>query len=75
MEWDTCAAHAILNECGGLLELVEALDVSSSHPDSSALGVSSFLKEAGAGAGTELSYNKCNLLNPYFIAKLKSLSD
>jgi 3'(2'), 5'-bisphosphate nucleotidase len=75
MEWDTCAAHAILNECGGLLELVEALDVSSSHPDSSALGVSSFLKGAGAGAGTELSYNKCNLLNPYFIAKLKSLSD
>jgi 3'(2'), 5'-bisphosphate nucleotidase len=24
MEWDTCAAHAILNACGGVLEVVEA---------------------------------------------------
>ena len=41
MEWDTCAAHAILNACGGVLELVDK--------------------------GDELIYNKCNLLNPYFI--------
>ena len=41
MEWDTCAAHAILRACGGKLELVDK--------------------------GDELIYNKCNLLNPYFI--------
>lgn len=62
MEWDTCAAHAILNACGGVLEIVGA-------PDVCCLGVCLFLKRA------ELSYNKCNLLNPYFIAKLKSRSD
>ena len=48
MEWDTCAAHAILNACGGVLELVDK--------------------------GDELIYNKCNLLNPYFIGKLKTQS-
>lgn len=44
MEWDTCAAHAILNACGGVLEIFD-------------------------GVGSELSYNKSNLLNPYFIAR------
>lgn len=48
MEWDTCAAHAILRACGGKLELVDK--------------------------GDELIYNKCNLLNPYFIGKLKTQS-
>jgi 3'(2'), 5'-bisphosphate nucleotidase len=51
MEWDTCAAHAILNACGGVLEVVEA---------------------QGDVLGTELSYNKSNLLNPHFIGRLKS---
>jgi 3'(2'), 5'-bisphosphate nucleotidase len=68
MEWDTCAAHAILNACGGTLEIAGVHDASSSHPDASGLGVSSpFLKGAA-----ELSYNKSNLLNPYFIGRLKS---
>jgi 3'(2'), 5'-bisphosphate nucleotidase len=49
MEWDTCAADAILRACGGKLELVDKGDES------------------------ELSYNKKDLLNPYFIAKLRSL--
>ncbi len=49
MEWDTCAAHAILRACGGALELVDK--------------------------GAELIYNKCNLLNPYFIGKLKTQSE
>ena len=78
MEWDTCAAHAILNACGGVLEIVGASDASASPPNICGLGVSPFLKGAGAGAGAgaeELSYNKCNLLNPYFIAKLKYRSD
>jgi 3'(2'), 5'-bisphosphate nucleotidase len=48
MEWDTCAAHAILRACGGVLELVDK--------------------------GGELIYNKCNLLNPYFIGQLKTQS-
>ena len=48
MEWDTCAADAILRACGGVLELVDK--------------------------GGELIYNKCNLLNPYFIGKLKTQS-
>jgi 3'(2'), 5'-bisphosphate nucleotidase len=69
MEWDTCAAHAILNASGGVLELVEAHDACASPSDICGLGVSPFLK------GAELSYNKCNLLNPYFIAKLKFRSD
>ena len=56
MEWDTCAAHAILNACGGILEIAEESN-------------NSFLK------GTELSYNKSNLLNPYFIGRLKSQSE
>lgn len=47
MEWDTCAAHAILNACGGKIIVHD-------------------------GQGEELSYNKANLLNPYFIAKLKN---
>jgi 3'(2'), 5'-bisphosphate nucleotidase len=51
MEWDTCAAHAILNACGGILELIDG------------------------EYGEELSYNKCNLLNPYFICRLKILAD
>ena len=62
MEWDTCAAHAILNACGGVLEIVGG-------PDSSGLGVCPFLK------GAELSYNKKDLLNPYFIGRLKSRSE
>ena len=69
MEWDTCAAHAILNECGGVLEIVGTHDAYASQSDICGLEVSPFLKRA------ELSYNKCNLLNPYFIAKLKSRSD
>ena len=63
MEWDTCAAHAILNASGGVLELVEAHDACASPSDICGLGVSPFLK------GAELSYNKCNLLNPYFKSK------
>jgi 3'(2'), 5'-bisphosphate nucleotidase len=49
MEWDTCAAHAILNACGGVLQL---------ERDES-----------------ELSYNKSNLLNPYFIGFIKTQFD
>lgn len=55
MEWDTCAAHAILNACGGILEIAEESDIYN--------------------LGTELSYNKSNLLNPYFIGRLKSQSE
>jgi 3'(2'), 5'-bisphosphate nucleotidase len=81
MEWDTCAAHAILRGCGGTLEIVGVPDVSTSGVnnasaslhDTSGLGVSPFLK--GAGAGAELSYNKCNLLNPYFIGQLRILAE
>jgi len=58
MEWDTCAAHAILRACGGVLEIVEESDDHNS-------GVSTFLKKA-----KELVYNKNNLLNPYFIGLL-----
>lgn len=54
MEWDTCAAHAILKACGGVLEIVGV-------PDSS--------------EAEELSYNKCNLLNPHFIGHLKIISE
>jgi 3'(2'), 5'-bisphosphate nucleotidase len=66
MEWDTCAAHAILRGCGGALEIVEALvpDSYESSHNASGLGVSPFLKWAGAA---ELSYNKKDLLNPHFI--------
>jgi 3'(2'), 5'-bisphosphate nucleotidase len=56
MEWDTCAAHAILRACGGVLEIMGMPDASASG-----LGVCPFLK------GAELSYNKKDLLNPYFI--------
>jgi 3'(2'), 5'-bisphosphate nucleotidase len=52
MEWDTCAAHAILNACGGRLEIVD-----------------------GDVDGEELSYNKSNLLNPYFIGQLRILAE
>jgi 3'(2'), 5'-bisphosphate nucleotidase len=55
MEWDTCAAHAILNACGGILEIAEESDIYN--------------------LGAELSYNKSNLLNPYFIGRLKSQSE
>ena len=55
MEWDTCAAHAILNACGGILEIAEESDIYN--------------------LGDELSYNKSNLLNPYFIGRLKSQSE
>ena len=41
MEWDTCAADAILRACGGKLEIVEVPDASSSG-----LGVCPFLKGA-----------------------------
>jgi len=58
MEWDTCAAHAILRACSGVLEIVEESDDRNS-------GVSTFLKKA-----KELVYNKNNLLNPYFIGLL-----
>ena len=55
MEWDTCAAHAILIGCGGTLEIVRESDANSSHPDSSGLespdasglGLSPLLKGAG----------------------------
>jgi 3'(2'), 5'-bisphosphate nucleotidase len=73
MEWDTCAAHAILRGCGGTLEIV-GVPVPNSYESShnaSSLGVSPFLK----GAGAELSYNKCNLLNPYFIGQLRILAE
>jgi 3'(2'), 5'-bisphosphate nucleotidase len=43
MEWDTAAAHAIVNEAG--------------------------LKVYQHGSGTELTYNKENLLNPYFLVR------
>jgi len=69
MEWDTCAAHAILKACGGALEIVGMLDNSLFHPDSSGLGVSPFLKVA------ELTYNKKDLLNPHFICRIKSQSE
>lgn len=70
MEWDTCAAHAILRACGGTLEMPD--NNSLSHPDSSGLGVSPFLKRAGA----ELTYNKKDLLNPHFIgSRIKSQSE
>jgi 3'(2'), 5'-bisphosphate nucleotidase len=108
MEWDTCAAHAILRACGGALEIVEVpvpdsyesshnagtsgvINACASSPnagtsseinacafqhDASGLGVCPFLKGAGAGAGAaELSYNKSNLLNPYFIGKLRILAE
>jgi 3'(2'), 5'-bisphosphate nucleotidase len=76
MEWDTCAAHAILRGCGGTLEIVgvSVPDSYESSHNSSGLGVSPFLKGAGAGAA-ELSYNKSNLLNPYFIGQLRILSE
>ena len=67
MEWDTCAAHAILNACGGTLEIVGASPFEKDALNNDGLeGICSFLK------GTELSYNKSNLLNPYFIGQLKS---
>jgi len=70
MEWDTCAAHAILKACEGALETPD--NNSLSHPDSSGLGASSFLK----GAGAELTYNKKDLLNPHFIgSRIKSQSE
>jgi len=82
MEWDTCAAHAILRACGGTLEMPD--NNSLSHPDSSGfgaskvqhnvsgLGVGLFLK----GAGAELAYNKTDLLNPHFIgSRIKSQSE
>jgi 3'(2'), 5'-bisphosphate nucleotidase len=43
MEWDTAAAHAIVNEAG----------LHVYHTDSN----------------TEITYNKPNLLNPYFLVK------
>ena len=43
MEWDTAAAHAIVNEAGGRVTLTDEI--------------------------TPLTYNKPNLLNPYFIVK------
>ncbi len=93
MEWDTCAAHAILRGCGGVLEIVGAPDASSSNQNSSGLGVYPFLKEApdssglgvcpfvkGAGVcpflkGAELTYNKKDLLNPYFIGWINTLTE
>jgi 3'(2'), 5'-bisphosphate nucleotidase len=56
MEWDTCAAHAILNACGGILEIFDGVG-------------------QGDRVGAELSYNKSNLLNPYFIGRVKILSE
>ncbi len=67
MEWDTCAAHAILRACGGTLEMPD--NNSLSHSDSSGLGVSPFQK------GAELTYNKNYLLNPNFICRIKSQSE
>jgi len=83
MEWDTCAAHAILRACRGTLEIVGIPHNSLSHPNSSGLGVSlvqhnvsglgvsPFLK----GAEAELTYNKKDLLNPHFICRIKSQSE
>ena len=44
MEWDTCAAHAILREIGGKMLIYPEME-------------------------KELTYNKENLLNPYFVAQ------
>jgi len=49
MEWDTCAADAILRACGGILQIEKNVE--------------------------ELSYNKSNLLNPYFIGFIKTQFD
>ena len=68
MEWDTCAAHAILRACGGTLVMPD--NNSLSHPDSNDLGAIPFLK------GAELTYNKKDLLNPHFIgSRIKSQSE
>lgn len=52
MEWDTCAAHAILMACGGTLVIYNE-----------------------ENTGKELVYNKKDLLNPYFIGKLRILNE
>ena len=52
MEWDTCAADAILRACGGKLVIY--------HEEHK---------------GEELVYNKKDLLNPFFVGKLKTQSD
>ena len=51
MEWDTCAADAILRACGGKLVIYN-----------------------GENKAEELVYNKKDLLNPFFVGKLKTQS-
>ncbi|NPA52246.1 MAG: 3'(2'),5'-bisphosphate nucleotidase CysQ [Aquificae bacterium] len=53
MEWDTAAAHAVLNAVGGKILKIEHLDD---------------LKKGKISSLKELEYNKENLLNPYFVA-------
>ena len=69
MEWDTCAAHAILNASGGVLELVEAHDACASPSDICGLGVSPFLKGAGLFEGL-LNFH---LLNYFCFIKIRVL--
>jgi 3'(2'), 5'-bisphosphate nucleotidase len=91
MEWDTCAAHAILRACGGTLEMPD--NNSLSYLDSSGLGASQVQHNvsglgvsqvqhnvSGLGVspflkGAELTYNKNDLLNPNFICRIKSQSE
>jgi 3'(2'), 5'-bisphosphate nucleotidase len=53
-EWDTCAAHAVVKFAGGHVLKVDANSVQK-------------LSDINADKLTELSYNKENLLNSYFI--------
>ena len=58
MEWDTGAAHAVIAAAGG--------GVYKYDPD---LPATAYLAEDPAAAGARpLSYNKENLLNPFFVA-------
>jgi 3'(2'), 5'-bisphosphate nucleotidase len=63
MEWDTCAAHAILRGCGGVLEIVGESDAYVSSTDICGL------------EKPELAYNKKDLLNPYFIGRIRILAE
>ncbi|NPA53485.1 MAG: 3'(2'),5'-bisphosphate nucleotidase CysQ [Aquificae bacterium] len=55
MEWDTAAAHAVLNGAGGKIVQFQNTDIEN-------------IKNL-----PELTYNKENLLNPYFIAFRKDV--
>ena len=53
-EWDTAAAHAVVNAAGGsVLKYDDKINAREYYKDNKLLG--------------ELSYNKENILNPYFI--------